>query len=275
MSKSKCVWINYEACNNCGECEPVCPKKVLKHYPKGCMVPLRWVLCDGCGLCIDACEKGALEIRDLSPSFTEKRVCYFDEPGPQNTEKVCDLVASEVKRGIKYVVVASTGGNTALMMAEHLKGLNVEIIVFTIPPLWNDLYTHPTIPRDVKQQLESLDAKIMENAPAVIECGPETIECQTSYTSRRAVSTYSIGELLHGIGGQGLPTAVEGVFTAVQEKEIPVGVETISVGGTGSGADTAIIMKATPYEQMLSGTKENRFDLLEIIAIPKKKQRYW
>ena len=61
----------------------------------------------------------------------------------------------------------------------------------------------------------------------------------------------------------------------MKEGEVPVGSQVIGVGGTGCGADTAIVMKATPYEHMLSGPIENRFDILEIIAIPKKKLRYW
>ena len=45
--------------------------------------------------------------------------------------------------------------------------------------------------------------------------------------------------------------------------------------GNGDGADTAIIVRATLYEQMLSGPKENRFDILEIIALPRNRIRYW
>jgi len=108
-----------------------------------------------------------------------------------------------------------------------------------------------------------------------IECGPNTIECACSQRDKRQIDTIAIWEILHGIGGQGLSTAVEAIFTAVKEGEVLIGAEVIGVGGTGNGADTAIVMKATPYEQMLSGPKENRFDILEIIALPRNKIRYW
>lgn len=53
------------------------------------------------------------------------------------------------------------------------------------------------------------------------------------------------------------------------------GCEVIGVGGTRCGADTAIVMKATLYQEMLSGPLENRFNIVRIIAAPSKKRWYW
>lgn len=274
----KFVDIDEEKCDFCAKCVPVCPQQVFDSRTlkaRAYVRASRWFLCDGCGACVEVCDKEAIQVGDFTPSFVEESICYFNEPGPQNTLKVCEIVAKKVKIGIRYVVVTSISGATALVMAEYLKGLNAKLIVFTLPPAWSDILPYPSVPSDIKQRLESLGIKIMEGASPAIECGPETMECQVSYTNRRTVSTYAIWELLHGIGGQGFPTAVEAVFTAVKEREVPVGAEVIGVGGTGYGADTAIVMKATPYDQMLSGPIENRFDILEILAVPKRKRRYW
>jgi len=133
----------------------------------------------------------------------------------------------------------------------------------------------PTLREDVKKILEAKGIRIMEGVLPAIECGPNTIEFACSQKDRRQIDTSAIWEILHGVGGQGLPTAVEAIFTAVEEGEVPIGAEVIGVGGTGNGADTAAVMKATPYEQMLNGPKENRFDIPEIIALPRSKIRYW
>lgn len=222
------------------------------------------------------CDRGGIEVGELRPSFEEKGICYFDKAGPVNTRKLCELVASRVREGIGYVVVISTSGTTALMMADELKDLGAKLIVFTIPPVWKDIFpSMPTISGQVKERLEAKGVRIMEGVLPAIECGPNIIECSCSQKERRQIDACGIWEILHGVGGQGLPTAVEGIFTAVKEGEVPMGAEVIGVEGTGNGADTAIVMKATPYEQMLSGPKENRFDILEIIALPRNKIRYW
>lgn len=73
------------------------------------------------------------------------------------------------------MVVASIAGSTALMMAEHLKDLDADLIVFTIPTAWKS--SHPTIRGETINRLNSLGVKIMEKATPAIECGPETIWC--------------------------------------------------------------------------------------------------
>jgi len=102
------------------------------------------------------CDKGGIEVGELTPSFEEKSICYFDRAGPVNTRKLCELVASRVRKGIKYVVVTSTSGSTALMMADELKDLDAKLIVFTIPPVWKDIFPFiPTIRGQMKEMLEA------------------------------------------------------------------------------------------------------------------------
>lgn len=266
-----------DKCDACAKCIPVCPQQVLVSYAlkaRSIVDPSRWSLCDGCGACVDACDRDAIRIVELTSSFFQESICYFDDHGAQNTLKVCELVADRVKRGIKYVVIASGSGSSALILAEYLKDLNVKLIVETTPPIWKDICPYPSIPSDNKERLESLGIEIMEDVNPVIECGPKSIDAQF-YEEKHKVPWQGIWELLHGIGGQGFSAAVEAVFTAVREKKVPLGGEVIGLGGTGGGLDIAIVMKATPYEQMLSGPIENRFNILEILAVPKRKKRYW
>ena len=58
-----------------------------------------------------------------------KEIIYFNEPGPQNTDAVIEAVRKRLEGSrIRYVVVASESGVTALKVAKALKDLNVKVV---------------------------------------------------------------------------------------------------------------------------------------------------
>ncbi|MHA1581792.1 MAG: pyruvate kinase alpha/beta domain-containing protein, partial [Candidatus Baldrarchaeia archaeon] len=62
--------------------------------------------------------------------FRVKNIIYFDAPGPQNTDKVVDAVVERLAEGdIKFVIVASITGETALKIAERIKHSNLDVKV--------------------------------------------------------------------------------------------------------------------------------------------------
>lgn len=76
------------------------------------------------------------------------------------------------------------------------------------------------------------------------------------------------------IGGYGFKTAVEAVLIATDCGDIPPFETVISIAGTDRGADTAIVAKSTYSPCMFSRKKEQRFQVLEILAMPKNKEWY-
>ncbi|KPV62385.1 MAG: Pyruvate kinase, alpha/beta domain [Candidatus Bathyarchaeota archaeon BA1] len=61
--------------------------------------------------------------------FQDESIRYFDEPGPQNTDALIEVVKERMKSaGINYVVVASESGNTALKVAGALKEFKVRVV---------------------------------------------------------------------------------------------------------------------------------------------------
>jgi len=72
----------------------------------------------------------------------------------------------------------------------------------------------------------------------------------------------------------GLKTAVEGVLMATDAGFVPSSVEVISIAGTGSGADAAILAKSAYSPCMFSHDAEKRFQILEILAMPRVKTWY-
>ena len=72
------------------------------------------------------------------------------------------------------------------------------------------------------------------------------------------------------VGGHGLRTAVEIVFMAVEGGAVKVGERVIAVAGTARGADSAIVMKATRFEDAVGERPLSRMKIEEILAMPKE-----
>jgi len=72
------------------------------------------------------------------------------------------------------------------------------------------------------------------------------------------------------VGGHGLRTAVEIVFMAVEARVVREGERVLSVAGTAWGADSAIVMTATRFENAVGVRPPKRMKIGEIIAMPKR-----
>jgi len=176
-----------------------------------------------------------------------RRDVYFDEPGVVNTNSVVKAVLERVKETrIRSVVVASTSGKTALEFAKVLKG---EAKVCSI--------SYQTVDPKIRKELEHLGITIIEKAPCVLST-PKT------KTIRNAFYTL----------GQGFKVAIECVLIATNKGVLEPYKDCIAVAGTGEGADTAIICKATSLKQMLGKDTNKRLEVREIITMPTKK-KWW
>ena len=62
----------------------------------------------------------------------EKKIVYFKKPGKQNTDETLKLaVERATELGIRYLVVASSTGKTALKALELARKAGIEFIVVT------------------------------------------------------------------------------------------------------------------------------------------------
>ena len=72
------------------------------------------------------------------------------------------------------------------------------------------------------------------------------------------------------VGGHGLRTAVEVVFMAVEAGLVSVGERVVSIAGTGWGADSAIVMTGSRFEDAVGENRSKRMKVEEILAMPKR-----
>lgn len=197
----------------------------------------------------------------------------FDKPGPANTENVLKAVRERVKEGdIRHVVVASIRGETALRAALELEGLSVSIVCVSGPPSWSifEEYQYPMVRGEIREKLEKLNVTIVDKMLSTL-C--DTLDFGLARYGYIPAS-FAVYETLLAVGGYGMKTAVEALLMATDYGAIPAYTPTISVAGTDKGADTAIVAKSTYSPCVFSKDSKRRFQVFEIIAMPRTKIWY-
>jgi hypothetical protein len=191
----------------------------------------------------------------------QKSMVYFDKPGPKNTNTVITAVTARVKElGLKYAVVASNSGETALKFREGLKGLDVSIVAVT---------GHAGFSGGDKMGLEPAQRQALENNGIQVVTASHVLSGVGRSITKKfggVTPVEIIAHVLRQFGTEGLKVAVEVAVMAADAGLVPTDREIIAVGGTGAGADTAIVLKAAHMN--------NFFDLeiREIVAKPRQRK---
>ena len=164
----------------------------------------------------------------------EAKTVYFDKPGSENTEEVLRIARQRAEElGIKTVVVASTRGDTAVRAVEVFKGLRVICA------------THSTGFREPdNQEFTEENRKIVESQGGTMFTATHLF-AGISRAVRNKFQTYVIGDIVAStlrVFGNGLKVAVEIAMMAADAGLVRTDEEIIAIGGTGRGADTAVVL---------------------------------
>ena len=160
---------------------------------------------------------------------------YFEQPGPENTDRTLEIAKKRADElGIKDILVATTRGETGVKASRSFKGFNLIAV------------THSTgFARPNFQEL------IPDNRKEIEGNGGRVLTCQHAFGGvgravRNKLGTYQLEELIAytlRTFGQGMKVAVEIVLMAIDAGLVPTDREVISIGGTNSGADTAVLVQ--------------------------------
>jgi len=203
-----------------------------------------------------------------------KKIIYFETPGPHNTDKVAEAVKERTKEGdVKHVIVASISGRTALKVAEELKDRKVSMVCVSGCPSWLIMSSveYPFVKGEIREKLESLNVAIVDKTPSTLS--GDTIDYGLARYGYIPAS-WVVAETLEAVGGYGLKTAVEAILMATDCAAVPPSTNVISLAGTDKGADTAIVAKSVFSPWVFSSDAARRFQVLEIIAMPRQKKWY-
>ncbi len=179
---------------------------------------------------------------------------YFEKTGKENTRMTLEMAAKRAKElGIKNIVVATTSGETGLLATELFSGKNLVIVTHStgfVKPDYQELQA------ESRKKIEKAGAKILTSQHAFGGVGRAV---------RKKLGTYELEEIVAytlRVFGEGTKVAVEIAIMAADAGLIPTSEACICVGGTGHGADTAVVLKPSNAQTF--------FDLrvMEILAKP-------
>jgi hypothetical protein len=165
----------------------------------------------------------------------ELKTVYFEKPGRENTEEVLRIAKQRAEElGIKTVVLASTKGDTAVRAMDVLQGLRVIVVTHVSGFL-----------KPNTQEFTEENRKIVESKGGIVLTTAHTF-AGISRAMRNKFNTYVIGEVIANalrIFGQGTKVACEIAMMAADSGLVPTDEDVIAIGGTGQGADTALVLK--------------------------------
>jgi hypothetical protein len=191
-----------------------------------------------------------------------RETVYFDRPGRANTKAVAEAVRARCQElGITHVVLASSSGKSALVFHEALKGLDVALVSVASHAGFRGGDAASLGPEQ-RKELEARGITVLVCAHAL--SGVER-SISNKFGGRSHVEI--IAETLKLFGTEGIKVAVEVAVMAADAGLVPTDREIIAVGGTGGGADTALVLTAAHMN--------NFFDLevREIVAKPRQRRR--
>jgi hypothetical protein len=193
---------------------------------------------------------------------TSENILYFDKPGPQNTEAVLRAAVTRARQlNVTHVVVASTRGETALQCQKAFEGMGVQIVCVGEHAGFYGGGDNQVLTEAVQQELEGKGVRVFIGSHALSGVN-RSITNKFGGISSVEIIAYTLRQF----GGEGSKVAVEIAVMAADAGLIPTDREVIAIGGTGKGADTALVLKAAHMN--------NFFDLevREIIAKPRQRK---
>jgi hypothetical protein len=170
----------------------------------------------------------------------ESKITYFDKPGgEENTGETLALAKARAEElGIRTILVASTVGGTAVKAMDIFKDYKVIVV------------THVTGMREPDtQEFTEKNRKIVLNKGGLIITASHAFGgIHRSLGARGAppVPSIAIGDIIAMTlrnFGQGMKVVCEIAAMAADAGLVRTDEEVIAIGGTGRGADTAVVVK--------------------------------
>ncbi|MAG13418.1 MAG: hypothetical protein CMN78_02355 [Spirochaetales bacterium] len=180
---------------------------------------------------------------------TESKTVYFEKGGRENTDAALSIAKERADAlGIKDIIVASYSGFTGARAVEIFAGCSVTVV--------NGLQSDRMEP-EYRRVIEEGNAKILSAGHAFGMLGRAV---------RNKFSTIQSDEIIAHVlrlFSQGVKVAAEITCMATDAGIIKPGTQVIAIGGSGQGADSAAVIKATNTQTFF----DTRF--LEILCKPR------
>ena len=186
----------------------------------------------------------------------EAKTIYFDKRGKVNTDDTLRLAKERADTlGIKSIVVASSTGATGVKAAEIFSGLNLVVVAGAVG------YGQPN-----KTRMQEDNRKVIEKGGGAVLFAGHAFGMVGRAVNKK-FGVIQIDELVSHVlrlFSEGVKVGCEISCMAADAGLITSGEETIAIGGSGGGADTAIVLNPSNTHTFFDSR------ILEIICKPRK-----
>jgi uncharacterized protein len=183
-----------------------------------------------------------------------KETVYFDKPGPGNTEEcIAAAVARAQELGARYLVVASTSGDTAEKLRRAVGDRDMKVVCVTYHAGFRE--GDETMPVARREELRALGIE-------VVICSHALSGVERSIKNKfGTIGPLEIMAATFKRFGEGMKVAIEVAVMAADSAAAPTSEDIICLGGSGKGCDAAIVVRAAH--------QNNFFDLRvrEVVAM--------
>ena len=187
----------------------------------------------------------------------KRETIYFEEGGEEHTKVTLEAAKKAAEElGIKYVVVASTSGETGVKAAELFVNSGIQLIV---------VGHQIGFPRPTIQQFKKENLNRIQDLGGLVNLGTDVIT--NSIRRRQKLGHSPLSYITQTLITMKVKVNLEIIAKACDIGDLPVNELCISVAGSHEGADTALVF--------LSNDSANILDIKprEIIAIPLSRQK--
>ena len=180
-------------------------------------------------------------------------VLYFPSTGPAHTGAAVEAACRRAKElGIREIVVATGSGQTALKTAEHFRGGKVIAVTY---------HSGSEIPFDDPLPPGAAE-KLLKSGVEILTCGHALSGAERAVEKLGGGAPLAVAAATLRLFGQGTKVCVEIVLMAADAGRLS-GNDVIALGGTGKGADTALVISPAHQSSMFS------LRVKEVICKPK------
>ena len=167
----------------------------------------------------------------------EKTIIYFDEPGPENTERLLAAARERARElGVKDIIVATSHGGTALRALEFFEQPGLNLVAVTICEGYKSVGWCMTA--EEREGLTKRGVKVLTGIHAL---GDGVASAFSEKYGGKPLEEV-VRDAFYRFG-QGMKVCVEVVLMAADAGLIPMDVEVMAIAGTDKGADTCIVVK--------------------------------
>jgi len=170
----------------------------------------------------------------------------FDLPGPVNTEETLRVAKEFAEENrIRDIVIASTTGETALKALQVFPPDKFNLVVVT--------HSYGFVKLGEQEFSSDVRKKLEEEGVKVLTCIHALSGVERAFRNKLGVwmPVELIARTFRSIMGDGFKVCIEIALMAADAGLIPVDRDVIVIGGTGRGADTAILLKPSNSSNFL------------------------